>query len=955
MAMTAPTVSEMELELPACFNKTDVQTAFGECQVPGHIQRSALRLLSVLGSVDEGLLTLSIDNISRTYTITAIVVATRSTPDEGLGVVCTTQTIVSNLLIATQVHFLDFFATLSHFVKLLSAVDGGHVVPTPLLPELGRYGQELCRVYSVTAVLNQRLNKWLEMLLTSPTSSAAIRLKRFIWLAFLTAKADRLKQALHRHTQALLYLLVCAIQFACMHCTERLVSVPHRSYLNEQGADVDAEHSNGLTYLIQLLQLEADEVKVIYKCFWRPFVQLHSLALRFQDGSPSAVALEHFDDLYRQALVEEHNCGIDERAFIEDCQELSIPGDLTLEPAGGVNVDDMPAMDDYDGYESPPEMGNIAQQLPAPPAAQGPHTPTSQSSVSDSHASVPSSPVRQSLNASKHFRAMLRDQGDHPSLQLAGLLVACDSTRRHDADTCQDVTKLIQHCSARFVAGYVSECGEASQALATHLALQGRCLTWRLLDALAESGQLAHTSLKRIAVVRAAIAISFEAILASGQWDASLAALRSHGGRTATGVNSMLTFTWVLTVVETTAFNVLKLLEPSIRTLFRQFPFLVSHLHLVEQQIIQRHLWSIGSDLMAGLLQAKQHLPPLPGNTSTQGLGTFARPPRKRALFIKPSGHDASDQKAIDDHEPSSLVDVDLQAPAIEALPESIGRLHEDPTKPRGPIISTTAVNLTETAMNLLRRKVYPFVAERIRQLFYSCTLSVRDLCMHLCWTVVYHALTHHIHLLEGLCLDQLILCAAYASGKRLLPPDQHRKFLYWFQLYDQLPNSDMPSVQTLPLTWTRASVDVPRTAANLRVHVVDGLSVATVDLPTFYNTIFVPNMRSFLLRFSPTNCSNLTPFPDVRATGKVRMLPSTPQSHKLGGARLFLSPIVTSANIRPKAQAFGAVAPPSTRVLALDHEDDDDDDDDDMVGLSVVPMLTSRAKSRKRVATETL
>jgi hypothetical protein len=44
-------------------------------------------------------------------------------------------------------------------LQLLAAVDGGETVPTPLLPELGRYGQGLRRVYSVTTVLKQRLDR----------------------------------------------------------------------------------------------------------------------------------------------------------------------------------------------------------------------------------------------------------------------------------------------------------------------------------------------------------------------------------------------------------------------------------------------------------------------------------------------------------------------------------------------------------------------------------------------------------------------------------------------------------------------------------------------------------------------------------------------------------------------------------------------------------------------------
>jgi hypothetical protein len=64
-----------------------------------------------------------------------------------------------------------------------------------------------------------------------------IQLRRFIWLAFLAAKTDRLKQALHTHTQALLYLLVCVLHFACVHCKASLLKQGPRTEINDQGVE----------------------------------------------------------------------------------------------------------------------------------------------------------------------------------------------------------------------------------------------------------------------------------------------------------------------------------------------------------------------------------------------------------------------------------------------------------------------------------------------------------------------------------------------------------------------------------------------------------------------------------------------------------------------------------------------------------------------------------------------
>jgi len=85
-------------------------------------------------------------------------------------------------------------------------------------------------------------------------------------------------------------------------------------------------------------------------------------------------------------------------------------------------------------------------------------------------------------------------------------------------------------------------------------------------------------------------------------------------------------FPWILTVVETSGFQVLKVsmysepqerplisfgkvIEPAISAILHRFPFLVGHFHVLEQAILQQHLWAIGSDLMASLRHPNRSLP----------------------------------------------------------------------------------------------------------------------------------------------------------------------------------------------------------------------------------------------------------------------------------------------------------------------------------------------------------
>ena len=79
--------------------------------------------------------------------------------------------------------------------------------------------------------------QWLSRLCLDTTAPGALRLRRFVWGTILATKVDRLKQVLHTHTQAFLYLLVCVLHFACMHCDANLLKEEPRTRINNQGIE----------------------------------------------------------------------------------------------------------------------------------------------------------------------------------------------------------------------------------------------------------------------------------------------------------------------------------------------------------------------------------------------------------------------------------------------------------------------------------------------------------------------------------------------------------------------------------------------------------------------------------------------------------------------------------------------------------------------------------------------
>eukprot|EP00045_Choanoeca_perplexa_P017680 m.261711 g.261711 ORF g.261711 m.261711 type:complete len:802 (+) comp17603_c0_seq3:285-2690(+) len=758
----------------AFFNSTDVTHMFKAIGLSQSMQLAVSNLLRILNKAESTLIDLAVPNATTAYTAAAIVVTTRNIAEEGSGVVCPSQLTIAQLLTAANLHFCDLMLALDSCLKLLPAIDAGHLIPTPLLPELGRYVEEQRRIYSVSMVLKQRLDRWLGWFCMDQQAPDTLRLRQFVWLTFLAAKTNRLKQALYTHTQALLYLLVCVLHFACVHCKAELLKEAPRSAINDQGVDITVEHPRGLAFLTQRLRLEIDEVNVIYKCFWKPFLLLNRKALTFTNSTPSDLSLEHFNTVYEQDLRQENHCGLDERLFLDDDPTVTLPAHAPQEVDAQDSEDSIPLGDGHTGYESPPEEGTIPFARPNSPRAavhMAPKRPQAASRLQLHPTPTPPSPIRQSLNASKQFRSMLRETDDHPSLELAAKLVACDASRPPSADTCQEITALIQRCSGRFVAGYMSECGEESLSLGKHIASQGRRLTWRLLQVLCDFELLHHTSLKRVAIVRAVVALAFEAILASCQWDTATTSRLTLGNMA--GHSQSIAFPWILTVVETSAFHVLKTIEPSIAACFCEFPFLVNHFHLLEQSILQQHLWAIGSDLIASLRHQSRSLPIIDAQAC---LGSFldGRPPRKRALFgeadqdsfLHPQTLDNDDDDDGTEALPDSTQDDGLKSPTVEPLPAHIARLSSDPTGPRGPILIRAPSQVPEKSLQLLVRKLFPYTATRVQQLCGACDLSNCKLLAQLTWTVIHHIFTQNVSLLEGLSLDQLILCAAYGSTK---------------------------------------------------------------------------------------------------------------------------------------------------------------------------------------------
>eukprot|EP00249_Psilotum_nudum_P024606 c29235_g1_i5 orf=213-3407(+) len=472
---------------------------------------------------------------------------------------------------------------------------------------------------------------------------------------------------------------------------------------------------------------------------------------------------------------------------------------------------------------------------------------------------LPPTPVTVTMTTAKWLRTVIAPLSPEPSSELMHFFRSCDT----------DITKEVMHRAQAllesifpsevygswgFVGGSQGN-GLMDSVWSKQRRLEALKLYYRVLGAMcrAESHRLQCNNLTALLTNErfhhCMLACSAELVLAT------------H--KTVT-----MNFPSVLEPAGITAFDLSKVIESFVRheeTLPRE---LKRHLNSIEEKLLEKLAWEKGSSMYNSLIVARPNLqleinrlglladpmPSLdtlspchhPGNAQLQ-----SSTPRSEMLSGESNDQSPQSQgnSLLQGITVSTLVD-QTSAPLVfpirdrqSALPSftSVKFRGQPPLQsafasPRKASPTGGGETCAETVINVFLQKVLKLAALRIKALCES--LKQPNCVMEEIYRMVQHIVQQETSLLFNRHIDQIILCSIYGVCKvnRL-----NLTFKEIVQHYRAQPHSK-------PDVFRTVFIDLPAAKQT-------GKGQETVDIIKFYNEVFVPSTKSFLMQLS----SNVT------------------------------------------------------------------------------------------------
>ncbi|CAL1541620.1 unnamed protein product [Lymnaea stagnalis] len=324
---------------------------------------------------------------------------------------------------------------------------------------------------------------------------------------------------------------------------------------------------------------------------------------------------------------------------------------------------------------------------------------------------------------------------------------------------------------------------------------------------------------------------------------------------------TIFSFPWILDVFSLQVYEFYKVIESFIKAEPKLATDIVKHLQNVEIRILESLAWKENSMLfdVIGDWDMGQMTPPIPASPvkAQDGSPHSTNGPSKCAvdLFLSP----VKQQSPSPSSSPSRHQAATSSEPLINDA--SPGRL---PSQPKSQ-------SLTHFLKRVLRLGY-----SRLTRLCSDLHIS-KDL-EHKIWTCFEYCVTNLSRLLKNRHIDQIIMCSIYGICK---VAEQEIRFKSIVQEYKHLPHAKQEIFRDVYMGPNRSD-----------------------SIISFYNSIFVQNIKMYLLQFSPNK--------DVRPTLSPR--PKQSPGYCLPGKKNFIiSPLKESVF---KAPCSPSQMTPSTRLL---------------------------------------
>lgn len=321
-------------------------------------------------------------------------------------------------------------------------------------------------------------------------------------------------------------------------------------------------------------------------------------------------------------------------------------------------------------------------------------------------------------------------------------------------------------------------------------------------------------------------------------------------------------FPWGLGVFQLKGYHFYRIIEPFIRAEQQLSREVVKHFNRIEEQILESIAWK--SDSPVWELLATKKVP--------------------------------AAQQVLLPNQLQPTVDT-RNVPIRQLLMTTNGTIMEVMT----PQVPSQEIEVQEVkgSWGLFFRKVYYLAFVRLKHL---CSgLHIPDEHLTKVWTVVEHALMNETQLMKDRHLDQIIMSCVYALCKL---SNIDKTFHDITQCYRSQPNSQNHVYRSVLITnldetsptggrsedsnsEAPASLPTPGGLAGTSTLYADG---QRGDIIKFYNSVFVPRVRPFLIRFRPGE--NQTPNPLMSPLPRVHNSLASPKPLKVtNDCKIFVSP----------------------------------------------------------------
>ncbi|MCO5579860.1 hypothetical protein L7F22_033722 [Adiantum nelumboides] len=616
-------------------------------------------------------------------------------------------------------------------------------------------------------------------------------------------------------------------------------------------------------------------------------------------------------NIYTQVLEKEYTelyyklGGIDERLFLPD----KGTGSACAAQVCSSNS----AKRKYDMFSSPSRplasKARLSTECGTPPSA------TRSASIK----MPPPTPVSVSMSTAKWLRSVIAPLSAEPSQALLAHFRSCNESMAKEvtsrAHILLDLVFAVEEAKGA-ADGDVNTISVLSSGWTSQRRLEALKLYFKVLGAMCEA-EAQRVNSKSLSPLlsnerfhRCMLACSVEVVVA-------------------TYSTVSIAFPAVLDRMGITAFDLNKVIESFVRheeTLPRE---LKRHLNTVEERLLESLAWAKGSSMYNSLIVAKPHLKsqvcqqglladPMPSLEclKSQYEGSFQKYPldtiARHALedlqaMLLPSTSSVVSRKE-DAPVPPMVLSLLQERPsafsAVTPTKASVQRpLHAAFASPQKQAATTVGDASAETAISIFLQKVLKLAAIRIKLI--CGLLKQPSQLMEDIYKLFQHLLHEETRLFFSRHIDQVVLCSLFGVSK---VQSIKLTFKEIVQSYRQLPQQKPHVFRAVLLAPTKAGQ-------------------ATGDIIQFYNDVFIPSAKGYLIELSMQSISHSgkdeTEKPEgISVSSPFQSLPDASPRKVSASHNVYVSPLKTSRVLSPHSRRLYACVGESTHAFQSPSKD---------------------------------